>query len=249
MCKERIKEALREAESDGESSSSDSERSSSSSSGSSQFGLTPAEVQKKRKRKVGSKPVAKAKAAAAPRPEAEDPKTLEEARQALRMLEQLTPAAMWKNAIKEKDRAKRLETAGKKADALALAMTSMQEPVYTDAQQVHDKIASESTKINDLSTLFEEMRGCQDFPHLITNGPLATIAFKHLDNDTLTSVLMNICTKLLEARLRQGSLSHVFFWRPLILCAFARSTSVKSVKKCLIAVNQKTSMRLAPIFK
>jgi hypothetical protein len=141
------------------------------------------------------------------------------------MLEQLTPAAMWKNTIKEKDRAKRLETAGRKADALALAMTSMQEPVYSDAKQVHDKVASESTKINDLSTLFAELRGCQDFPDMITNGPLAVVAFKHLDKDTLSSVLMTICTKLLEARLRKGSLLqlHVLlFWRPLILCAFAR---------------------------
>jgi hypothetical protein len=210
-CKDHVADGIKDAGSEGESSDSDASDSSSSSSGSSHFGLEPAPgaAAKKRKSSASAKPASKAKAAV-PRPEGapvpepkEDPKILEEARQALRMLDQLTPAAMWKNAIKEKDRSKRLEAAGKKADALALAMTSMQEPAHTDAKQVHDKINVESVKVSDLSTLFEAIRGCQDFPDMVANGPLSLAAFKHLDNDTLSSILMTICTKLLEARLRQ----------------------------------------------
>jgi hypothetical protein len=128
-----------------------------------------------------------------------DPKILEEARQTLKSLQQLTGVTLWKSTVRDKEVARRSEAALKKETMLSQALVTMTSPVFEAATQVVNELTEESLRITLLQELFSKLRGEKSMTDFISSTDCKGSTLALAGSECVSSILIHIGDKLIEA--------------------------------------------------
>ena len=131
-----------------------------------------------------------------------EPKPLEEGRQALQLLQQMTPITIWKGTIKPKEQDRRLDLGLRRSTALQQASLTMEDEARVSAQAVLDELSSKTDFLNNLKTFFATIHEADNaaIVEIVKNGDHTLSQLAQLEEDTecLSTVLVFITAKLLE---------------------------------------------------
>jgi hypothetical protein len=137
-----------------------------------------------------------------------DPRAVEEARQAQKLLDQITPMAVWKSSIREKERDRRLDCALRRQTALEQALLTLDAQAASDGKPILEKLKETVDHINNVVSAFTKIKAADDMCKLCQNGDDSLNVLRTLDSDLdcLSAVLMAIGGKVVEAILPYSTL-------------------------------------------